>query len=202
MPSKLPSRKAKSAADKGSAAPKFARPLAAGQSRAPADSGEPAQSAEISRIRSLARAMSEGDLAELEIEDTNSGLRVRLRRGGEPAPGAAPQHAPSHAPAAPAAAVHAPAPSAAPAAAPRPAADTVPFTSPMVGTFYRSASPEAEAFVDVGSRVGDDSTLCIIEAMKVMNEIKAEIRGTIVEVLVQNGEPVEFGQPLFLIRPG
>ncbi|TAJ09434.1 MAG: biotin/lipoyl-binding protein, partial [Planctomycetota bacterium] len=62
--------------------------------------------------------------------------------------------------------------------------------------------PEAESFVEVGARVGEDSTLCIIEAMKVMNEIKAEMSGTIAEVLVQNGEPVEFGQPLFLIRPG
>ena len=74
--------------------------------------------------------------------------------------------------------------------------------SPMVGTFYRSASPEAEAFVDVGARVGEDSVVCIIEAMKVMNEIRAEVRGTVVEVLVENGEPVEFGQPLFLVKKG
>jgi len=68
-----------------------------------------------------------------------------------------------------------------------------------VGTFYRSASPEAEPFVGVGSQVGPETVLCIIEAMKVMNEIKAETSGRIVEVLVENGAPVEYGQPLFLI---
>jgi acetyl-CoA carboxylase biotin carboxyl carrier protein len=71
----------------------------------------------------------------------------------------------------------------------------------MVGTFYRAPSPEAEAFVRVGSRVQAESVLCIIEAMKVMNEIRAETSGEIVEILVENGEPVEFGQPLFLIKP-
>jgi acetyl-CoA carboxylase biotin carboxyl carrier protein len=74
------------------------------------------------------------------------------------------------------------------------------FKSPMLGTFYRAASPEAEAFAKVGDRVSADKTLCIIEAMKVMNEIKAEREFEIVEILVKNGEPVEFGQPLFLIR--
>ncbi|MBM3976331.1 MAG: acetyl-CoA carboxylase biotin carboxyl carrier protein, partial [Planctomycetes bacterium] len=97
-----------------------------------------------------------------------------------------------------------PAPASAPAAAAAPtrSAEGVPFTSPMVGTFYRSPSPDAESFVEAGSKISEETTLCIIEAMKVMNEIKAEMRGTVVEVLVQNGEPVEFGQPLFLIRPG
>lgn len=88
---------------------------------------------------------------------------------------------------------------------PAPAAEAVaapagkPFPSPLVGTFYRAASPEAEPFVGVGSQVGPETVLCIIEAMKVMNEIKAEMRGTVVEVLVENGAPVEYGQPLFLI---
>ena len=72
----------------------------------------------------------------------------------------------------------------------------------MVGTFYRAASPDADPFVEVGQSVGDDTVICIIEAMKVMNEVKAETNGKIVEVLVENGEPVEFGQPLFLIEPG
>jgi acetyl-CoA carboxylase biotin carboxyl carrier protein len=71
----------------------------------------------------------------------------------------------------------------------------------MVGTFYRSSSPDAEPFVKVGSNIGPDSTVCIIEAMKVMNEIKAETSGQVLQLLVQNGEPVEFGQPLFLIQP-
>ena len=73
------------------------------------------------------------------------------------------------------------------------------FVSPMVGTFYRAPSPEAESFVDIGERVTADTTLCVIEAMKVMNEIKAEMEGQIAAILVENGEPVEFGQPLFRI---
>jgi acetyl-CoA carboxylase biotin carboxyl carrier protein len=143
--------------------------------------------------------MQKGELSDLEVEDTKEGLRLRLRRGGEPVQGAAPvvhvTHAGGPAPALPAAA---PAAAAAPEAE-APAQGT-PFPSPMVGTYYRSPSPEAEPFVDVGDTVGPETVLCIIEAMKVMNEIKAETSGTIVEVLVENGEPVEFGQPLFLLR--
>jgi acetyl-CoA carboxylase biotin carboxyl carrier protein len=74
------------------------------------------------------------------------------------------------------------------------------ITSPMIGTFYRAPAPDADPFADVGKRVDDESVVCIIEAMKVMNEIKAECVGEIVEVLVENGEPVEFGQPLFLVK--
>jgi acetyl-CoA carboxylase biotin carboxyl carrier protein len=77
----------------------------------------------------------------------------------------------------------------------------VPFPSPLVGTFYRASSPDADPFVEVGAKVGPDSVLCIIEAMKVMNEIKAETRAEVVEILVENGEPVEYGQPLFLLKP-
>jgi acetyl-CoA carboxylase biotin carboxyl carrier protein len=75
------------------------------------------------------------------------------------------------------------------------------ITSPMVGTFYRSASPGAKSFVEVGDRVDEDSVLCIIEAMKLMNEIKAEMRGTIKKILVENAQPVEYGQALFLVDP-
>ena len=78
---------------------------------------------------------------------------------------------------------------------------TVPFPSPMVGTFYRSPSPDSEPFASAGTQFDEETTLCIIEAMKVMNEVKAESKGEIVEVLVENGEPVEFGQPLFLVKP-
>ncbi|MGB0333137.1 MAG: acetyl-CoA carboxylase biotin carboxyl carrier protein, partial [Planctomycetota bacterium] len=74
------------------------------------------------------------------------------------------------------------------------------ITSPMIGTFYASPSPDADPFTAVGDRVGDESVVCIIEAMKVMNEIKAECSGEIVEILVENGEPVEYGQPLFLVK--
>jgi acetyl-CoA carboxylase biotin carboxyl carrier protein len=79
-------------------------------------------------------------------------------------------------------------------------AGTLEITSPMVGTFYRSSAPDADPFVDVGVRIEEEDVICIIEAMKVMNEIKAEFGGEIVEILVENGEPVEFGQPLFLVQ--
>ena len=97
------------------------------------------------------------------------------------------------------------APAAADAGAPvsdGPPPGTVEFASPMVGTFYRAASPDASAFAEVGMKVTEDSVLCIVEAMKVMNEIKAEMSGEIVECLVENGDPVEFGQALFLIKKG
>jgi len=74
--------------------------------------------------------------------------------------------------------------------------------SPMVGTFYRSPSPESKPFVDLGSKIEDNSLVCIIEAMKIMNEIQAEVKGTIVEILVENGQPVEYGQRLFKLRQG
>src|SRR5690606_4449706 len=77
-----------------------------------------------------------------------------------------------------------------------------PITSPLVGTFYRSPSPDSDPYVEPGSRVGPDSLVCIIEAMKVMNEIRAEVTGEIVELLVENGEPVEYGQPLFMVKKG
>lgn len=92
------------------------------------------------------------------------------------------------------------APTAAPGEAPRDD-DWVEITSPMVGTFYRAASPGADPFTDVGERISEGATLCIIEAMKLMNELEAEIEGTVREVLVENGEPVEYGQPLFRVEP-
>ena len=73
--------------------------------------------------------------------------------------------------------------------------------SPMIGTFYRSPSPESASYVDVGAEVNPDSVVCIIEAMKVMNEIKAEVKGVITQILVENGKPVEFGEPMFKVRP-
>ena len=74
--------------------------------------------------------------------------------------------------------------------------------SPMVGTFYRASSPESKPFVDIGSKIDDNSLVCIIEAMKIMNEIQAETKGTVVEILVENGQPVEYGQRLFKLRQG
>ena len=159
-------------------------------------------------IQQLARIMKRSDLTELEIDDQAGNLRVHMKRGAEAGggsplvnvmqgggmvPGPAPEAGQPHpeVPSAPAASKDAELPP-----------GTIPFKSPMVGTFYRASSPDSEPFADVGSRVGPETTVCILEAMKVMNEIKAETSGVIVEFLVENAEPVEFGQPLFLIRKG
>jgi acetyl-CoA carboxylase biotin carboxyl carrier protein len=160
---------------------------------------------ELKLIQRLVALMHRGELTELEIEDPASGLRVRLKRGAEaPPPAAGPVVHVTHGAAAALSAAPAGAPPAgeAPGAAHAPAAVAgVPFVSPMVGTFYRAASPDAEPFVQVGQRVTPETVLCVIEAMKVMNEIKAELSGEILGVLVENGEPVEFGQPLFQVKP-
>lgn len=164
----------------------------------------PQPSMQIRLIQRLVALMQKGDVSELELEDSTAGLRVRLRRGPQPPVGGVPVVHVTQAGAALPVPVQAAAPAAAvpEAAAPSaPAPAGKPFPSPMVGTFYRSSSPEAEPFTQVGSSFGPDTTLCIIEAMKVMNEIKAETSGRVVQVLVQNGEPVEFGQPLFLYTP-
>lgn len=89
----------------------------------------------------------------------------------------------------------------APAAASGPAGNEIEIKSPMVGTFYRAPSPEAANYIEIGAEVSADTVVCIIEAMKVMNEIKAEVRGVVTQLLVENAKPVEFGQPLFRIRP-
>lgn len=161
---------------------------------------------DVKLIQKLVKLMQDGEVFELELEDDKAGTRLRLKRGhGEAQAPALPLLHVMHGGGMPMAA---PAPAAAPQAAPtaapaeKPAAAKgVTINSPMVGTFYRASSPEAEPFVRVGTRVDLDKTLCIIEAMKVMNEIKAEISGEILELLVENGEPVEFGQPLFLVKP-
>jgi len=145
--------------------------------------------------------MKGGDVTDLEVDDAEKGLRIRLRRGASDGVAATPTvqvlggAAPAAAPAA--------APVAADASAAAPAEDepaSEAINSPMVGTFYRSSSPDADPFVRVGDRVEEGTVVCILEAMKVMNEIQAEKSGEIAEVLVENGEPVEFGQPLFLLR--
>ena len=154
---------------------------------------------DLGEIRKLAELMEQKDLFEVEIEE--EGKRVHVVRGA-PRIAAAPMAHPFAAAAA--AAPASPAGSGAPAGAPAPAARAsrgVEIVSPMVGTFYRSPGPDAAPFVDVGDRVNKNTVVCIVEAMKVMNEIKAETDGEIVEILVQNGEPVEFGQPLYLVKP-
>lgn len=151
-------------------------------------------------VRELAAILREADLGEIEVEQGD--LKIRVSKPTAPA-ASAPIHymaAPQAAPAAPpsTAAPSAPAADAAPALA----ADEEIITSPMVGTFYRSPSPESSPFVVKGDSVNSSSVVCIIEAMKVMNEIKAEISGTIVEVIAGDAEAVEFGQPLFKVKRG
>lgn len=146
-------------------------------------------------IRELVKLMDEYHLSEVKVE--NGDNNIYLRRGDNTvAAAAAPVIIP--APAVPVAAAAAPA--AAPAAPAAPAVPAVTIDSPLVGTFYKAASPDAAPFVQVGDRVNPDTTLCIIEAMKVMNEVKAEKSGVIKEILVENGQPVEYGQPMFVLE--
>ena len=150
----------------------------------------------IEEIKTIVKLMSENDLTEFKIEAED--MHLCIKRGGQNAnPIIAQTLSPVvAAPAAAPAAAPVPAAPAAPAAAP--AGETI--DSPIVGTFYRSSAPGVDAFVKIGSKVEPDTTVCIIEAMKVMNEIKAEKSGVIKEILAENGQPVEYGQPLFVIE--
>lgn len=154
---------------------------------------------DLKDIKAIIDLMRKNSISEFELE--REGFKIRLKRGGNghgvvtyddtvaipmpamPALGGAPAPA-------------APPPAAAPAATPE-----LDVKSPMIGTFYRAPSPDAAAYVEVGTQVGPDTVVCIIEAMKVMNEIKAEVKGVVTQVLVENAKPVEFGQPLFKVRP-
>jgi acetyl-CoA carboxylase biotin carboxyl carrier protein len=147
---------------------------------------------ELKDIKAIIDLMKKNDLSVFEME--KDGFRLKLQKGLGDQPilvSAAPAAAVANGPAT-AAGV--------PAAAPADRANLKDITSPMVGTFYRAASPDAAAFVDVGTRVNEDTVVCIIEAMKVMNEIKAETSGVIAEVVAENSKPVQFGQPLFRVR--
>ena len=148
---------------------------------------------DVKRIRRLVELMNEHELAEIDLRQADQ--RIRLRKGGEPLIVAAPT-----AGAAPRAAEPASG-GAAPVEAPKSDAHLVLIKSPMIGTFYASSSPETPPFVKVGDHVGPTSTVCVVEAMKVFNEIPAETSGLIVSVLVENGAPVEFGQPLYKVDP-
>lgn len=146
----------------------------------------------IDDIKAIAEIVAANDLAELKLE--REGFTLEIKRGSTvvaaaPVAVAAPVVAAAPAPAA----------AAAPAAAPAPA-NRVTIDSPLVGTLYRAPSPEAAPFVKVGDKVTPDTVVCIVEAMKVMNEIKAEKSGVIRDILVENGSAVEFGQPLFVIE--
>ncbi len=145
------------------------------------------------KIRELLEMMKEFELVEIDLEEEN--FRVLLKKAGANVV-AAPMQMPVSYAAAPAAAGAAPAA----VAAAESTAGLTPIKSPIVGTFYASPSPDSEAFIKVGDKVTASTQVCIIEAMKIMNEIKAELSGTVEKILVQNGEPVEYGQPLFLVR--
>ena len=151
---------------------------------------------DLRKLKTLIDLVSESNVSELEITEAEGKVRIVKSMGGVvqqyvPAPVQAPVAA---APAAAAQVAELPAPSA-------PAAPTGHVVkSPMVGTFYRSSSPGAKAFVEVGSQVKEGETLCIIEAMKILNEIEADKSGTVTRILGENGQAVEYGQPLFVIE--
>lgn len=153
---------------------------------------------DLKDIKAIIDLMRKNSVSEFELEKED--FKIRLKRGSNGGSGAAAaDEAPvvtyvQQAPVLPVAvpAIQAP---------PPPASTEVEIKSPMIGTFYRAPSPEAAPYVEVGSEVNPDTVVCIIEAMKVMNEIKAEAKGVITQVMVENAKPVEFGQALFKIRP-
>ena len=147
---------------------------------------------DLKDIKAIIDLMRKNDLSVFEME--KDGFRLKLQKG---AGDQTVFSQPASAPAAPAATSAA---GSAPAAEPQKASTLKDILSPMVGTFYRAGSPETPAFVDVGKEVSEETVVCIIEAMKVMNEIKAEVKGVISEVLVEGGKPVQFGQPLFRLK--
>ena len=160
----------------------------------------------IDEIKTIVKLMSDNDLTEFKIESEEMTLCLRraARQQAAPAPVFVPAAIPAAAPAVPIPPAAAPAtPSQLPAAVSSGRASLNPdkvINSPTVGTFYRSSAPGAEPFVKVGSHVEADTTVAVVEAMKVMNEIKAEKSGVIKEILLENGQPVEYGQPLFVLE--
>jgi len=152
---------------------------------------------DIKDIKAIIDLMKKNSITEFELERQDS--KIRLKRGpnggapivqyDEPAAGGAPALMPVATPALSAGTPQ------------TPATGEIEVKSPMIGTFYRAPSPEAASYVEMGTEISPESVVCIIEAMKVMNEIKAEVKGIITQVLVENGKPVEFGQPLFKVRP-
>jgi acetyl-CoA carboxylase biotin carboxyl carrier protein len=150
---------------------------------------------ELKEIKAIIELMKKNDLAVLKLEKEGFKLELEAQRPAAPIVTAAP--ATPATVVAPIAASPAPGPALTPAAGPR--REWREIVSPMVGTFYRAPSPESAPYVQVGQDVDEETVVCIIEAMKVMNEIKAEMRGVITEVLVENGTPVQFGQPLFRV---
>ncbi|RLF31587.1 MAG: acetyl-CoA carboxylase biotin carboxyl carrier protein [Thermoplasmata archaeon] len=142
---------------------------------------------DIEKIKEVIELMNEHGLVEIELSDGEQTIRLRKAEApSEPAKTQAPEET-----------------------AEKPAEEAksgtpegcIQITAPMVGTFYRASAPDADPYVEIGDKVHPETVVCIIEAMKVMNEIKAEVEGEVVDILVENGDVVEFGQPLFLIKP-
>ncbi len=154
---------------------------------------------DLKDIKAIIDLMKKNSVSEFELEKQD--FKIRLKRGMSGGGAAADEGGqqvisyapvPTTLPAAPAATATAAAPA---------TSNDADIKSPMIGTFYRSPSPDAAPYVEIGTEVNPDTVVCIIEAMKVMNEIKAEVKGVITQVLIENAKPVEFGQPLFKIRP-
>jgi len=154
---------------------------------------------DMRKLKTLVDLVSESNISELEITEAEGKVRIVKAGYGVPTTMMMPAPAQMMAPMVPAVAADAAAPAAAPAAeAAAPTGHVV--KSPRVGTFYRSSSPGAKPFVDVGTAVKEGDAICIVEAMKIMNEIEADMAGTVTKILVENGQAVEYGQPLFIIE--
>ncbi len=150
---------------------------------------------DLKDIKAIIDLMKKNSISEFELERQD--FKIKLKRGAGPVSQSEEVSAPISAPqiaAGPAGASPVPVPIA-------PTNGDTEIKSPMVGTFYRAPSPEAANYVEIGTEVGTDTVVCLIEAMKVMNEIKAEVKGVVTQILVENAKPVEFGQPIFKIRP-
>jgi acetyl-CoA carboxylase biotin carboxyl carrier protein len=153
---------------------------------------------DLKDIKAIIDLMKKNSITEFELEEKDSKLRLKRGLNGGSPVALQSDDAP---PAISFPVVTTSAPAVIPAAAPIANTGEIDIKSPMIGTFYRSPSPESASYVEVGTEVNVETVVSIIEAMKVMNEIKAEVKGVITQILVENGKPVEFGQPLFKVRP-
>jgi acetyl-CoA carboxylase biotin carboxyl carrier protein len=154
---------------------------------------------DLKDIKAIIDLMKKNSITEFELERQDS--KIRLKRGLNGGPAISEESLPVMQMPLASSQQAAPTPVISVVAPPAAATGEIEIKSPMIGTFYRSPSPEAGSYAEVGSEVGPESVVCIIEAMKVMNEIKAEVKGVITQILVENAKPVEFGQPLFKVRP-
>jgi len=157
---------------------------------------------DLKDIKAIIDLMKKNSVSEFELEKQD--FKIRLKRGSNGGSSAGTEEAPVLNYVQPAVAIQAPPPAVlqaqAPVPAPQPSSE-LEIKSPMIGTFYRAPSPESAPYIEVGAEVNPETVVCIIEAMKVMNEIKAEAKGIVTQVMVENAKPVEFGQPLFKLRP-